>query len=196
MLVSAISLICSVALMILFASRRGEGLHMAYAHMATAAIVAIGFAATFFRANNELRASGASQSAVAALTSKFTGYVGGWAAVCLITVYGFGLVAWREWLTFTIACAVIAAMGILFATMLQRDADAGKDDAGMLKIAHGMAVVLLVGMVIAIVGLIIDGKMVRFLKPEHGDWAANNVFFFGAVALAAIAGHALKNKGK
>ncbi|CAN0463736.1 unnamed protein product, partial [Phaeothamnion confervicola] len=194
MLVSAISLICSVAVMALFASRKGEGLHMAYAHMGVAALVAIGFAAVFMRANNRLRASGASQSAVAATTSKFVGYVAAWAAVCLLSVYGTGLIRWREWLTFTIACAVISALGLLFATMLQRDADAGKDDAGMLKIANGMAVALLAGMVITIVGLIIDGKMVRFLKPEHGDWAANNVFFFSAIALAAIAGYALKQK--
>jgi hypothetical protein len=195
MLISAISLICSVALMVLFVSRRGEGIHMAYAHMGIAAIVAIGFAAAFFRANNELRASGASPSAVAAKTSKFVGYVAGWAAVCLLTVYGTKVLAWREWMTFTIACAVIAALGLLFATMLQRDADAGKDDPGMMKIAHVLAVGLLAGMVITILGLLIDGKMVRFLKPEYTDWAANNVFFFGAVALAAITGHALKNKG-
>lgn len=196
MLVSAISLICSVALMILFASRRAEGLHMAYAHMGIAAIVAIGFAATFFRANNELRASGASQSAVAAKTSQFVGYVAGWAAVCLLTVYGTGILRWREWLTFTIACAVIAALGLLFGTMLQKDADQGKEDAGMLKIANGLAYALLGGMAVTIIGLIVDGKMVRFMRPDYTDWAANNVFFFSAVALAAISGHALLNKGK
>ncbi len=194
MIVSAISLIASVALMILFASRRGEGVHMAFAHMGVAAIIGIGFAATFFKSNNELRAAGASKSAVAAKTSKFVGYVAGWAAICLFTVYGTGILNWREWLTFTVVCAAISALSLLFALMLERDAAAGKDDPGMLKMANGLAIALLAGMVIAIIGLIVDQKMVRLMDGRHGDWAANNVFFFSAIALAAISGHALKNK--
>ena len=50
---------------------------------------------------------------------------------------------------------------------------------------------LLAGMVVTMLGLIIDGKMTRFLDPRHGDWAANNFFFFGAMALAAISLNAL-----
>ncbi len=42
------------------------------------------------------------------------------------------------------------------------------------------------------IGLIIDGKMTRFLVPRHGDWAANNIFFGGALALAVISAYALK----
>lgn len=194
MLISAISLICSVVLLIVFASLRSNNVQMAYAHMGIAAIVAVGFATNFFMANNSLRASGASKSAVAATTSRYVGYVAGWAAVCLLTIYGTGVLRWREWLTFTIVCAVIAALSLLFANMLQRDAEAGKEDAGMLKLANTLAIVLLAGMVITIVGLILDKKMVRFLNPAYTDWAANNVFFFAAVALAAISGHALKNK--
>jgi hypothetical protein len=53
----------------------------------------------------------------------------------------------------------------------------------------------LAGMILVVVGLLIDGKMVRFLDPRYTDWAANNVFFFGALALAAISGHALKQQG-
>jgi hypothetical protein len=49
-------------------------------------------------------------------------------------------------------------------------------------------------MLITIVGFLIDGKMVRFLNPRFTDWAANNVFFFGAIATAAITGYALKAK--
>jgi hypothetical protein len=48
---------------------------------------------------------------------------------------------------------------------------------------------------------VIDGKMWRFAS-EAGrrdgwqDWAANNFFFFGALALACIAANALALMGK
>lgn len=194
MIVSAVSLIASVALMILFVARRGDGVQMAYAHMGVAALVAIGFAAAFFKQNTAMRAAGASQSALAANTSRYVGYVWAWGAACLLTVYATGILVWREWLHFSLATVVLAGACLLFASMLQKDADAGKEDAAMLKLAHRLAIVLLAGMVIAIVGFLIDGKMVRFLNPRFTDWAANNVFFFGAIAIAAISGYALKHK--
>ncbi len=194
MIVSAFSLVASVVLMIVFVSRRGDGVHMAYAHMGLAALVAVGFAASFFKANTALRANGASQSAIAATTSRFVGYVWGWGAACLLTVYATGILVWREWLHFSVAALVLSAASLIFATMLQRDADAGKEDAALLKLGNLLAKIMLVGMVVAIVGFIVDGKMVRFLNPRFTDWAANNVFFFGAVSLAAITGYALKYK--
>lgn len=194
MIVGAISLVASVVLMLVFAARRGDGVHMAYAHMALAALVAAGFAASFFKANAALRAAGARQSAIAANTSRYVGYVWGWGAACLLTVYATGVLVWREWLHFSLAAVVLSAASLAFAAMLQRDADAGREDAALLKLGHTMAIILLVGMVAAILGFLIDGKMVRFLTPRFTDWAANNVFFFGAAALAAITGYALKHK--
>jgi hypothetical protein len=47
-------------------------------------------------------------------------------------------------------------------------------------------------MIAVVVGLLIDGKMTRFLVPRYGDWAANNIFFFGALAIGAISAYALK----
>ncbi len=194
MIVSAASLIASVALMIWFVARRGDGVHMAYAHMGLAALVAVGFAASFFKENTALRAAGASTPAIAATTSRVVGYVWGWGALCLLTVYATGVLAWREWVHFSLGCVILSAASLLFGTMLQRDADAGKEDAAMLRLAHRLAIVLLVGMIAAIVGFLIDGKMVRFQNPRFTDWPANNVFFFGAVSIAAIVGYALKHK--
>ena len=194
MFVGAVSLISSVAVMIVFVARRGDGIHMAYAHMGVAAIVAIGFAATFMRSNAALRQSGARQSAVAAMTARYVSYVWTWAALCLLTTYATGVAVWREWLVFTIAAMVIAGLAMVFASILQRDADKGRDDATLLKLAHIMAVVLLAGMIAAVIGMLVDGKMVRMFTPRFGDWPANNVFFFGAIAMAAITGFALKFK--
>ena len=194
MIVGAISLVASVVLMLVFAARRGDGVHMAYAHMALAALVAAGFAARFFKANAAMRAAGARQSAIAATTSRHVGYVWGWGAACLLTVYATGVLSWREWLHFSVAAVVLSAASLIFAGMLQRDADAGRDDAALLKLGNLLAKIMLVGMIAAIVGFLIDGKMVRFLNPRFTDWAANNVFFFGAISLAAITGYALKHK--
>ena len=45
---------------------------------------------------------------------------------------------------------------------------------------------------LTMLGLLIDGKMWRFLVVRYTDWAANDVFFFGAMAIALISGYALK----
>lgn len=196
MMIGALSLGASVVLMIFFASRRGgaDGLTMAYAHMWTAAITAVVFAAAFIRINNALREARAHPAAVAANTARFVGYVWTWGAICLLTVYATGILQWREWLHFSIACIVLAGLSLVLASMLQRDADAGRDDPAMMKLAHWLAIVLLVGMLVAVAGLLIDGKMTRFLTPRFTDWAANNVFFFGAISIAAITGYALRYK--
>jgi hypothetical protein len=67
-----------------------------------------------------------------------------------------------------------------------------KKYATMLRWARFLAILQLVGMIVVMLGLLIDGKMVRFLNPRHTDWAANNIFFFGALALAVISGYGLK----
>ena len=90
------------------------------------------------------------------------------------------------------AFAILAAASIFFSMTLKRDADAGKEDETLLKLGRYLAWGQLFGMIVVVAGLIIDGKMTRFLVPRHGDWAANNIFFFGAVALGAISAYALK----
>ena len=192
MVIGAVSFISSVALLILFAAKRGDGVHMAYAHMAIAAIAAIGFAVAFFRENAQMRADGAGKCAIAALAARYVSYVWVWATIALLTTYATGLEVWREWPVFTIACGSLAVLSMFFATMLQNDADAGREDPALLKAATILGTVLLGGMVITILGLLIDGKMTRFYNPRFTDWAANNVFFFGAIALASISGFALK----
>src|SRR5262249_27467776 len=167
-----------------------------YAHMGMTAVVALAFAASFIRANSVMRARGASPSAIAANTSRYIGYVWTWGALCLLGTYATGILAWREWLHFTVACIILAALSLLFAAMLQKDADGGREDRAILTLGHRAAIVLLAGMVVTVAGFLIDGKMTRFLNPRFTDWAANNIFFFGALSIATIAGYALKHKQK
>jgi hypothetical protein len=73
--------------------------------------------------------------------------------------------------------------------MMSRDAAAGRQDDTLLTIARYLTIAQLAGMIIAVVGMIVDHKMPRdFREP---DWAANAIFFFGALALAIISANAL-----
>ena len=83
----------------------------------------------------------------------------------------------------------VAALCLFFASMMAKDAAAGRQDDAMLNIARYLTIGQLAGMVIAMVGMIIDDKMPR--DPSEPDWAANAIFFFGAAALAVISANAL-----
>ncbi len=74
-------------------------------------------------------------------------------------------------------------------------------DETMLKIARGFSIFVMVAMLITMFGLLVDGKMWRFttvagLRRGSQDWAANNIFFFGAMALAAISANAIIMTGR
>ena len=74
-----------------------------------------------------------------------------------------------------------------------KDAAAGRQDETLLNIARYLTIGQLVGMVVAMIGMIVDDKMPR--DPTEPDWAANAIFFFGAAALAAISAYALWGPG-
>jgi hypothetical protein len=187
-------IVVSVVLLVLTAAGRELDVRLAYAHMGVAAIVAAVFFITFARTNIALRSEDASESRIAANTSRYLGLVWAWGALVLAATYGTGVLPWREWPTFLIACVLLSGLCLFFAATLEKDARAGRDDAAMLKIGRILAIVLLVGMLAAMGGLLIDGKMTRFQTPRFTDWPANNVFFFGAMSMALIAGYALYNK--
>jgi hypothetical protein len=78
---------------------------------------------------------------------------------------------------------------MFFASMMSRDAAAGRQDYTLLNLARYLTIGQLAGMVIAMIGMVIDDKMPR--DPSEPDWAANAMFFFGAAALAAMSAYAL-----
>jgi hypothetical protein len=194
MYLAGIIIVVSVVLLVLTAAGRELDMRLAYAHMGVAAIVAATFFIAFARTNMALRSEGAGESRIAANTSRYLGLVWAWGAVVLVATYGTGVLPWREWPTFLIACVLLSGLCLFFAATLERDARAGRDDAAMLKIGRILAIVLLVGMLATMTGLLIDGKMSRFLTPRFTDWPANNVFFFGAMSMALITTYALYSK--
>ena len=188
MIIWALGIAGSVALLAISAGGRGLDLRMAYVHMAIAAFVSIFIALTAIREARALHAQNASRSEIAASSARFMGLVWTWGALALVVTYGSGILSWHEWWQFFLAFFVAAGLCLFFSATLKKDADIKKDDETMLKLGHYLAVFQLIGMTIVIAGLLLDGKMTRFSAPRPGweDWAANNIFFFGAVALVAI----------
>ena len=191
MIVGGLGMALSLVLLVLTAAGRSSGVHMAYAHMAVAAAVSIGFALAYIASTKALAGGGARESALAANTARYLGMVWAWGALGLGITYGTGLLAWREWPHFLAACVILSGLCLFYSATLNKDAAAGREDPTMLRIGNTLTIVLLAGMLITMAGLVIDGKMTRFLTPRHTDWAANNIFFFGALAMAAISGYAL-----
>lgn len=164
-------------------------------HMAVTGLVSLVMALIAVRENQTLIASGAIKSEIAASTARYMGLVWTWGALGLFITYNFILV-WKEWWQFFLAFAVLGVLCIFLATALSRDASSGKNDETMLTVGRYLTVAQLVGMMVTVIGLLIDGKMVRFMTPRYTDWAANNIFFFGALAMAAISFNALRARDK
>lgn len=190
----SLSIIVSIVFLVLSAAARESGVHMAYAHMSIAAAVSIGFALIFIRESEAMRLAGARASIVAANTARFMGIVWSWGALTLAVTYGTGILHWREWMHFFLACCALAAICLFFSSMLRNDAAKDKDDPNLLKIGRYLTIIQFAGMIIAMVGMLIDGKMTRYLTPRFSDWAANHIFFFGALAIAVISGYSLTTK--
>lgn len=183
----------SIFLLAFAADGRASDVRMAYVHAAIAAATALLVAGTALHQCRRLLEKGASASEVASNNAWYMGLIWSWGGLALIATYGTGVLIWKEWWHFVLAFAVAAGLSLYFAGELKRDAQAGKEDETMLRLARYLAIVQLAGMGITMLGLIIDGKMVRFLIPRFTDWAANNVFFFGALGIALISAYALRN---
>lgn len=159
-------------------------------HMAASAFISLVIALVAIKVNRDMHEAGASKPAIAASTARHMGFVWVWGALSLLVTYFF-ILKWNEWLHFFMAFAVAGALCLFIASMLERDAATGREDPTMMKVARYLTIAQLVGMVITVIGLLVDGKMTRYLTPRFTDWAANNIFFFGAVALAALSANSL-----
>ncbi|MGE0626592.1 MAG: hypothetical protein AB7O43_02115 [Hyphomicrobiaceae bacterium] len=191
MIAWSIAIATSVVLLVLTTVMRSGGIHMAYAHMLVSAATGIAFALMYMKERSGLIAAGAGASSLSALAARYLGLVWGWCALGLAAIYATGVLQWREWPYFLTASVVIAGLCMLYSSMLSRDAAAGREDQAILRLGRILTAIQLGGVIIAMIGLLIDGKMTRVLTASHPDWAANDIFFFGAAAIAVISGSAL-----
>ena len=164
-------------------------------HTLSAAVVAVVVATAAILDNRRLYRQAASKHRIAASTASYMGLMWTWGALGLLITYVpvFDILRWKEWLVFTLLFAGVAALCVAFAAIIAKDEKRDSADPTMLNMAHYLSIGQLVGMVVAALGLIIDGKFPVTVKKsiEWQDWAANNIFFFGALALAAITANAL-----
>jgi hypothetical protein len=173
-----------------------------YLHMALAAAVSLTIALASVaeaRAAETSAPPGADRGI--AISLRHMGLVWAWGALGLMVTYGTDILSWREWWQFFIAFVLLAGLSQLLAMTLRKDMSSGDADPTLIKLARGFAVFVLVAMLITMIGLLIDGKMWRFttvagLRRGSQDWAANNIFFFGALALSVISAHVVKLTGR
>ena len=171
-------------------------LKLYYVHMAVAALVSILVALSAFQESRSMTAADRKAGQMASTNLRHMGMVWTWGAVAIFITYAFKILEWREWLHFFIGLLVLAGLTLFLSATLKKDAEAANPDETMFKIARGYSIFVLVAMLVTMAGLLIDGKMWRFLSVAgqrlgSQDWAANNIFFFGALALAAVAWNAI-----
>ncbi len=158
-------------------------------HMLTTALVCLVYAIVAVWERRRLASAGADAAALAAGTAWSMALVWAWAAFSLLLIYVLFL-AWGEWWQYVLGAGAIAALCLLFASMMTRDANAGREDQTLLQLARYLTVGQLIGMIAAMIGLVLDDKMPR--SPNEPDWAASTIFFFGAAALAVISLNGLR----
>ncbi len=191
MLLWSLSIAISVGLLAITAGGRGENVDMAYVNMAIAAMINIVFIALALRSSRKLQEEGASQMRLSADAARSMSYIYIWGTLGLVVIYGTGILEWKEWWQFFLAFLAVGGICVWVGAMMKSRADAGEEDKDLLTYGNRATVLQLVGMLVVMVGLWFDGKMSRFLVERYTDWAANNIFFFGAAALVVISAHAL-----
>jgi hypothetical protein len=185
-----LALTISLCITVLSAASDSPGLHMGMT-----GLVSLGIAIFGVQSHRALLAQGASASALAAQTARASGLVWVWAALAIFVTYNF-ILSWREWWVFVLALVLIGGLCIAFSLMFNKDTAAGRDDEALLGFARTLGAVQAFGMFIAMIGIVADGKLSWLPRAGHGEWAANNIFFFGAFAIACIGANALISERK
>lgn len=185
MIIWMLGLGASIAALIVTAAMK-----LYYVHMVVAALVSILVALAAFQEGRSVANAPHRQAMLASTGFHYVGFIWSWGALALVATYLF-ILQWREWWQFTIAFMVLAGLCLFISSALRQDGEAEASDTTMLKIAYGLSIFFMVAGVIVMIGLLVDGKMWRFTttagqRPGSQDWAANNIFFFGALAVAAV----------
>jgi len=161
--------------------------------LAAVAAVCVTITLLAIREHQKLKETGAPVSALASSTARYLALVWAWGALALLITYLFIIDKhWPEWWQFFIGFSFAAVASIAFSTLLDRDRAAGRDDATLVKAGRVLLQAQVIGMAVGIISLFVDNKFPR--AATHADWAGNNIFFFGALAIAAISLDALRSR--
>lgn len=198
MVVTSIIVALGLSVLAVSAGARAGNPSMAYVHFGTAAVIVTLLALLAIREARALKAAHAPEATVSAHLARHMGLVWTWGALALLITYPTGILSWHEWWQFFLGFFVAAGLCLFFSATLTKDAENEATDATLLKLGRYLTFAQLAAMLLVMVGLVIDGKMTRFINPRPGweDWAANNVFFCGAFALTIISAYALVATGQ
>lgn len=192
MLIWVLGISVSISTLILTAAMK-----LPYIHLAVTAFISVLVALAAFAELRKPVLSSAETSAIVGTNLRYMGLIWSWGAIGLLVTYAFDILTWREWLHFFVAFIVLAGLTFFLAVTFTNDGQGKDHDATMIRIARGFSMFIIAAMLITMIGLLLDGKMWRFAtvagqRPGSQDWAANNIFFFGALAQAAVAWNVLK----
>jgi len=186
-----LSIAFSVVILVISAASRASEPSMAQVHMMVAAVIAIVFALISVRDTRQLIRAGAPRNAIYASTTRFMGLVWAWAALALVITYGTGVLEWANWWAFFIVAMVASGLFLFLSMVMRQDLSRGEHDDKFLQFGSYIVIAQLAGTVIVIVTLFIRHKDL-FAATANDSWAANHVFLFGALALAATCAYTLK----
>ncbi len=187
----------SVAALVLTAAMK-----LQYVHMAVAALVSILVALAAFQEGRGIVGGRQQAGMLASSGFRHLGLIWTWAALALLVTYSF-ILQWREWWQYFIGFIVLAGLCLFMSATLRKDAEADDADATMFSVGRVLAMVLLITGLAVMVGLAVHdgrqftlgGKLLKFATlPKSGgseEWAANSIFFFGALAVSAVSWNTL-----
>jgi len=166
------------------------GARMPLIHLSLGVLVCLGVAFVAILENQKLRQDGASKTEIASSTARHMGFIYVWAAAIIAITY-LTLLSWHEWWHWFAGLALVGVACVFYSNTLTRDVTEGRVDETMLALGNKLTWIQLVGMLIAIIGMLVDGKLTRYQNPQMMDWAAQNTFFVGAIGLAVLSAYAL-----
>lgn len=150
-------------------------------HMAIAAAVAVFMA---LAAISDVR-RGATIEDRAQISLRHLGLVWIWTALNLFVTYAFGY-TWRPWLPLFSGCFLAGGMCLFIASTLRKAIDENQPDPLFSRMARLIAMVQLVITGSAVFYLFVEMFVLPSARTLHQGWAAQSLFFFSSLALAAV----------
>lgn len=185
-----LSIAVSVALLVISASVGASVPMMASAHLFVAGLVSTVMALLAISETRKLIQNEESQMVIAGSLMRFMGLIWAWAALVVCVTYGTGILIWSEWTQYFGASVLASGICLFVSRMMVENAATGEDDS-LLQVGRYIAVATLLVSVIS-AGVFGVSRINGLLLAEQGAWAANHVFMFGALALAAVSAYMLK----
>lgn len=124
-------------------------------------------------------------------TTRVTAITYAWGAIAMFLMYGWAGLSWRHGWQYGAAMALIAA-GLASYARLMRPAGNPLESPRALGVSARLAALHGIVASTAIVWLVASGK----LATQKADWAANNIFLAGGLAIVVLSAFAVRTHRK